>query len=58
MDRLARYRRQFDVTGYAYCLMSNHVHLIAVSQVPVVQNVPIVPTGQDDEKQASGKRRQ
>jgi putative transposase len=28
LDRLARYRRQFDVTVYAYCLMSNHAHLL------------------------------
>ena len=28
LERLARYRRRFDVTVYAYCLMSNHVHLL------------------------------
>src|SRR5262245_39879920 len=26
--RLVRYRMQFGVTIYAYCLMSNHVHLL------------------------------
>jgi REP element-mobilizing transposase RayT len=30
--------------------MSNHVHLIVVSQVQVVQNVPIVRTGQDTQR--------
>ena len=24
LERLARYRKRFDVTVYAYCLMSNH----------------------------------
>ena len=28
LERLVRYRRQFGVTVYAYCLMSNHVHLL------------------------------
>src|ERR671919_571073 len=28
VGRLARYRKQFGVTVYAYCLMSNHVHLL------------------------------
>ena len=28
LDRLARYRKRFSVTVYAYCLMSNHVHLL------------------------------
>lgn len=28
LARLARYRKRFGVTVYAYCLMSNHVHLL------------------------------
>lgn len=28
LERLARYRRQFGITVYAYCLMPNHVHLL------------------------------
>jgi putative transposase len=28
LERLARYRKRFGVTVYAYCLMSNHVHLL------------------------------
>ena len=28
LERLARYRKKFSVTVYAYCLMSNHVHLL------------------------------
>jgi putative transposase len=28
LERLARYRRKYNVTVYAYCLMSNHVHLL------------------------------
>jgi putative transposase len=28
LDRLGRYRKKFGVTVYAYCLMSNHVHLL------------------------------
>ncbi len=28
LDRLARYRAQFSVKVYAYCLMPNHVHLL------------------------------
>ena len=28
LERLARYRKQFGVMVYAYCLMSNHVHLL------------------------------
>ena len=28
LERLARYRKRFGVTIYAYCLMSNHVHLL------------------------------
>ena len=28
LERLGRYRKKFGVTVYAYCLMSNHVHLL------------------------------
>jgi putative transposase len=28
LERLARYRQKHNVTVYAYCLMSNHVHLL------------------------------
>ncbi len=28
LERLARYRTRFGVTVHAYCLMSNHVHLL------------------------------
>ena len=28
LGRLVRYRKRFGVTVYAYCLMSNHVHLL------------------------------
>jgi REP-associated tyrosine transposase len=28
LERLARYRRQFGINVYAYCLMPNHVHLL------------------------------
>jgi REP element-mobilizing transposase RayT len=28
LKRLAQYRRKYDVTVYAYCLMPNHVHLL------------------------------
>jgi len=28
LERLARYRQKHNVTIYAYCLMSNHVHLL------------------------------
>jgi putative transposase len=28
LERLVRYRKRFGVTVYAYCLMSNHVHLL------------------------------
>src|SRR6266542_4895554 len=31
LDRLGRYCKKFDVTVYAYCLMSNHVHLLVES---------------------------
>jgi REP element-mobilizing transposase RayT len=31
LDRLARYRRRYDYTLYAYCLMPNHVHLLLES---------------------------
>jgi REP-associated tyrosine transposase len=31
LERLAKYRRQFGYTIYAYCLMSNHVHLLVQS---------------------------
>jgi putative transposase len=27
-EKLSQYRRQYDVTIYAYCLMPNHVHLL------------------------------
>ena len=36
LDRLAHYRRRFAVRIYAYCLMPNHVHLLAeVSSAPL-----------------------
>jgi len=28
LERLARYRKRFGVTVYAYCLMANHVQLL------------------------------
>jgi REP element-mobilizing transposase RayT len=28
LERLTRYRRKYDTTLYAYCLMPNHVHLL------------------------------
>jgi len=28
LEKLAAYRRRYDVTVYAYCLMPNHVHLL------------------------------
>jgi len=28
LERLAKYRQKHNVTVYAYCLMSNHVHLL------------------------------
>jgi REP element-mobilizing transposase RayT len=28
LEQLGRYRKRFGVTVYAYCLMSNHVHLL------------------------------
>ncbi|MEX0827543.1 MAG: transposase, partial [Haliea sp.] len=28
LERLGRYRKRMGVTVYAYCLMSNHVHLL------------------------------
>jgi REP-associated tyrosine transposase len=31
VDVLAKYRRKFDVTVHAYCLMPNHVHLLVQS---------------------------
>jgi putative transposase len=32
LDLLHRYRRQYGVSVWAYCLMSNHVHLLAVPE--------------------------
>ncbi len=34
LERLARYRRQFAVVLYAYCLMPNHVHLLLQTGEP------------------------
>ncbi len=31
LERLARYRRKYDITLYAYCLMPNHAHLLLES---------------------------
>ena len=31
LERVGRYRKRFGVTVYAYCLMSNHVHLLVES---------------------------
>jgi len=31
LERLARYRRKYDITRYAYCLMPNHAHLLIES---------------------------
>ena len=31
IERLARYRRKYDTTIYAYCLMPNHAHLLLES---------------------------
>lgn len=31
LDRLARYRRQYEYTIHAFCLMPNHVHLLVQS---------------------------
>jgi putative transposase len=32
LDLLRRYRRQYGLSVWAYCLMSNHVHLLAVPE--------------------------
>ena len=32
LDLLRRYRREFGLSVWAYCLMSNHVHLLAVPE--------------------------
>jgi putative transposase len=31
LERLGRYRRRYDYTIHAYCLMPNHVHLLVES---------------------------
>jgi REP element-mobilizing transposase RayT len=28
LERLAKYRKKYDIVLYAYCLMPNHVHLL------------------------------
>jgi REP element-mobilizing transposase RayT len=38
LERLAKYRKKFAVTLYAYCLMPNHVHfLVEPSSVPLAR---------------------
>src|SRR5262245_61655407 len=36
LEKMTQYRRKFDVTLFAYCLMPNHVHLLLeCSQTPL-----------------------